>query len=125
LEMDTGRYGEHLARKFLEKKGFKFIEKNFKTPRWGEVDLIMKDGDTIVFVEVKTRSESSAEVFGGPLGAINAHKLQSLKRAGQFYLANKGSQNDPARIDAVSVVILDSGEAEIEYLPSILVVGLA
>ncbi|MDP1710497.1 MAG: YraN family protein, partial [candidate division WWE3 bacterium] len=70
--MEIGPRGEKIARRFLEDRGFRFIKRNFKTPRWGEIDLIMRDGDTIVVVEVKTRSESSAEVFGGPLGAINA-----------------------------------------------------
>lgn len=123
--MNLGRTGEKIAKKFLEKEGFKLMERNFKTPRWGEIDLIMRDGDTIVFVEVKTRSKSSAEVFGGPLGAINAHKLQTLKRAAQFYLTNKGHQNDPARIDAVSVVFDEEKKAKIEHLPNIWVKGLA
>ena len=61
--MDIGSYGENLARKFLEKKGFKLIEKNFKTPRWGEIDLVMKDGDTLVFAEVRFRSRPD---FGTP-----------------------------------------------------------
>ena len=61
--MNLGSYGENLARKFLEKKGFKLIEKNFKTPRWGEIDLVMRDGETLVFVEVKTRSGSAAIGF--------------------------------------------------------------
>ncbi len=117
--MDTGRYGEKLARKFLEKKGCQFIEKNFKTPRWGEIDLVMRDGDTTVFVEVKTRSNSSAAVYGGPMGSIHPRKLEALKRAAQFYLSSKKLDREAARLDAVAVVLLESGEAEIEHFLNI------
>ncbi|MEX0888089.1 MAG: YraN family protein [Patescibacteria group bacterium] len=132
--MSTGSWGEDSARKFLENKGFKPIEKNFKTPRWGEIDLVMRDGDTLVFVEVKTRGGGSAKLFGGPLGAINYFKLRTLKRAAQFYIrereiaterqrgqhvSSKNLHQEAARIDAVSVILLDSGEAEIEHFPNI------
>ena len=119
FSMDLGRHGENLARKFLEKKGFKLIERNFKTPRWGEIDLVMKDGDTLVFVEVKTRSGPAAGLFGGPLGSINYHKMKSIQRVAKFYLYSKNLGDHPARIDAVSVVILESGEAEIEHFLNI------
>ncbi|GMR19199.1 MAG: YraN family protein [Patescibacteria group bacterium] len=114
-----GRRGERLAQKFLEGKGFTFIERNFKTPRWGEIDLVMRDGGTTVFVEVKTRSSSSAQLFGGPLGSINYHKMKALKRAGQFYLSSKGYDREAVRIDAVSVVLNEQGDARIEHFANI------
>jgi len=104
--MNLGQEGEKVAQKFLEKKGFKFIERNFKTPRWGEIDLVMRDGDTTVFVEVKARSGSSAKLF-------------ALKRAAQFYLSSKKLGQEAARIDAVSVILDDSGTAKIEHFPNI------
>ena len=125
FSIDLGRHGEDLARKFLEKKGFKLIERNFKTPRWGEIDLVMKDEDTLVFVEVKTRSGSTARLFGGPLGSINYHKMKAIHRAAQFYLSSKNLNQEAARLDAVSVIVSDSGAPRIEYFPNILVVGLA
>ena len=117
--MDIGRYGENLARKFLEKKGFKLIERNFKTPRWGEIDLIMRDGDTLVFVEVKTRSGSASELFGGPLGAINYHKMKAIQRAAQFFISSKNLNQEAARLDAVSITVPDKGELEIKHFPNI------
>ena len=117
--MNLGQEGEKVAQKFLEKKGFKFIERNFKTPRWGEIDLVMRDGDTTVFVEVKARSGSSAKLFGGPLGSINYFKLRALKRAAQFYLSSKKLGQEAARIDAVSDILDDSGTAQIEHFPNI------
>jgi len=116
---NLGSYGEKLASEFLRKKGFRLVEKNFRTPRWGEIDLVMRDGDTLVFVEVKTRSESSAVVYGGPLGAIHPHKLEALKRAAQFYLSSKKLDREAARIDAVSVVISPETEPAIEHFLNI------
>ena len=117
--MDLGRHGENLARKFLEKKGFKLIERNFKTPRWGEIDLVMKDGDTLVFVEVKTRSGPAAGLFGGPLGSINYHKMKAIHRTAQFYLSSKNLNQEAARIDAVSIIVPDSGDPRIEHFTNI------
>lgn len=115
----TGEFGEELAQKFLEQKGFVFIERNFKTPRWGEIDLVMRDGDTTVFVEVKTRAGFSAKFFGGPLGSIHYHKLRALKRAGQYYVSSKRLDQEAVRIDAVSVVLDNQGDVEIEHFPNI------
>jgi len=117
--MGIGSYGENLARKFLEKKGFKLIEKNFKTPRWGEIDLVMRDGETLVFVEVKTRSGSAAVLYGGPLGSINYHKMKSIQRAAQFFLSSKNLNQEAARLDAVSIIVPDTGEPEIEHFSNI------
>lgn len=108
-----------MARKFLEKNGFKLIEKNFKTPRWGEIDLVMKDGEGLVFVEVKSKSRSGAELYGGPLSTINFYKMRALKRAAQFYVTSKKLHQKPARLDAVSVILDESGKAEIEHFPNI------
>ena len=128
--MNLGSYGENLARKFLEKKGFKIIEKNFKTPRWGEIDLVMKDGDTLVFVEVKTRKGSAAELYGGPLGSVNYYKMRAIQRAAQFYIREceiaterkRGqyiSYQGSARLDAVAIIVPDEGEPDIEHFPNI------
>ena len=117
--MDIGKLGEEMARKFLEKRGFKLIERNFKTPRWGEIDLVMKDGDTLVFVEVKTRSGSAAVLYGGPLGSINYHKMKSIQRAAQFFVSSKKLDQEAARLDAVSIIVPDTGEPKIEHFPNI------
>lgn len=86
---DLGEQGERLAEEFLQKRGFISIARRFKTPRWGEIDLVMRDGETTVFVEVKTRG-SDSQLFGGPLGALNRRKLKALQRAAQYYLTSQG-----------------------------------
>lgn len=116
--IDLGEEGEKLAEEFLKKKGFVPIARRFKTPRWGEIDLVMRDGDTTVFVEVKTRSGTGG-LFGGPLGAINYHKLKSLRRAAQYYLSSQGFDREAARIDAVTVILGTDGTSEIKHLTDI------
>ena len=116
--ISLGEKGEKLAEKFLQKKGFVPITRRYKTPRWGEIDLIMRDGDTTVFVEVKTRSGGDG-LFGGPLGAINYHKLKALRRTAQYYLSSQGLNWEAARIDAVAVVLKPGSSPEIEHYTDI------
>lgn len=98
--MRLGTVGERDAQKYLEKKGFKFIDRNFLT-RWGELDLVMEAGDgTVVFVEVKSRI--STEV-GSPLEQIDQDKMSHLKRAIEMYLHQRDWDERPARLDAVGI----------------------
>jgi putative endonuclease len=113
-----GEEGEGLAEKFLQRKGFVPLARRFKTPRWGEIDLIMRDGDTTVFVEVKTRSGVGG-LFGGPLGAINRRKLKALRRASQYFLSSRGFDREAARIDAVTVVLGLDGSPDIRHYTDI------
>jgi putative endonuclease len=107
---NVGRRGERLAEEFLKRRGFKLIRRRFRTPRWGEIDLVMQDGDVLVFVEVKTRS-SAEGLFGGPLGAVNRRKRRTLKKAIQYYVLKNSLGEEPLRADVISV-ILESGKIE-------------
>ena len=73
-------------------------------PRWGEIDIIALDKDEIVFVEVKSRTNSN---YGDPLDAITPHKLKSLRRTINYFLTHEGSEyfESPQRIDVISVLI--------------------
>ena len=98
--MLTGPVGEQDAQKFLRKKGYKFIDRNFAT-RWGELDLVMESGDgTVGFVEVKSRIESEV---GSPLEQIDQDKMSHLKRAMETYLHQRGWDERAARLDAVGI----------------------
>ena len=77
-----GQYGEQLAADFLIKRNYRIIDKNFQT-RYGEIDLIASQGDEILFVEVKTRTNSN---FGYPELAVNQVKLDHLTKTALFYL---------------------------------------
>lgn len=105
-----GSKGEDLAVKFLKNKGYKIVSRNFKTPI-GEVDIIAEDGKTIVFVEVKTRSDDS---FGRPFEAVNHRKREKLKKLALFYL--KHHRNDmPLRFDVLSIE-MDGDKSKIEHI---------
>ena len=94
----TGKLGEEIAEGFLVKKGFELILRNFST-RFGEIDLIMRDKDKLVFVEVKTKKGLD---WGSPEEMFTKSKLEKVKRMATVYL--KG-QEVPCRIDMVAVVL--------------------
>lgn len=96
-----GQYGEKLAAKFLKRKGYKILQRNYFT-KFGEIDIIARDGSELVFVEVKTRSD---QLYGNPENAIDEQKLHHLQRMAQIYVLEKNLGNIPIRIDAVSVFI--------------------
>lgn len=100
-----GKLGESIAERFLEKKGYEILEKNFRC-RLGEIDLIAKEGGEIVFVEVKSRHGSS---FGFPEEQISRKKQRKLGRLAEFYLKRR-RQDEPARIDVVAILQSETGE---------------
>lgn len=105
-----GTKGENLAVTFLKKKGYKIIARNYKT-FIGEIDIIAKDGDITVFIEVKTRINDS---FGYPFEAVNTKKKKKLKNLALLYLKNKGDES-PVRFDVLSI-FMNNGKEEIEHI---------
>ena len=95
-----GRVGEQKAAEYLEKKGYKVIEKNYKT-HVGEIDLIVKDGETIVFVEVKTRS---SENFGSPADAVDYKKREKYYKVATEYLLRKQKDGADCRFDVIEIL---------------------
>lgn len=108
--MKLGEMGEGLAVTFLKKKGYKLITQNFKT-RIGEIDIIARDGDTLVFVEVKTR-ESIA--YGKPFEAVDYFKKRKIANVALLYL-KKLKEIPPCRFDVVSI-FFDQGRPECELI---------
>jgi len=97
-----GSQAELLAAQFLQQHGLKLVESNFRC-RFGEIDLILRDGETLVFAEVRQRSSSN---FGGAAASIDQHKQQRLILTAQHYLTGL-SRIPPCRFDAV---LLDAAE---------------
>lgn len=95
---ETGRLAEGMANKALIEKGYTILENNFSN-RYGEIDIIAKDKDILVFVEVKAKSGAE---FGLPEEMINPGKLKRVKNMALIYM--KGA-NLPCRIDVVAVVL--------------------
>ena len=102
---DLGKKGENIAAKLLQRQGYKILEKNFNS-RFGEIDIVAQEDDTLIFVEVKTRW---SQQYGRPEEAITPRKLRSIEKTGQFFrLTNKGLP-EAERIDVVAIEMDDDG----------------
>ena len=101
---DLGKYGEDLAIKFLKRKGYKILQRNFRS-KFGEIDIIAQEQDTLVFVEVKTRWSQS---FGPPEEAITPWKIKAIIKTGQYFKLLHPQTPDCLRMDAV-VIEMDKG----------------
>jgi putative endonuclease len=109
-----GESGERAAKKFLQRSGLKFLTANFSSAR-GEIDLVFRDQDCLVFVEVKTRS---SEEWTRPADAVDARKRKLLSQTALDYL--KLLKNPPVkfRFDIVEVLLADGKVNEIRHLPN-------
>lgn len=105
-----GSEGEARAAKFLEKQGYRILERNYRAP-YGEIDLIALDKGELVFVEVKTRT---SDAFGAPELAVNPRKQERMVKAALGYLAYKNLHQMPCRFDVVA--ISDAGGNTIEVI---------
>ncbi len=94
-----GKKGEDLAVAQLKKLKFKILERNY-TCKLGEIDIIAREKDTLVFIEVKTRATLD---FGGPAAAVTIHKQRQLSRVALTYLNQKNLSHVPARFDVIAV----------------------
>lgn len=94
-----GKTGEAIAERFLESRGYKILERNYKS-KLGEIDIIACDKDTFCFVEVKMRTQDS---FGSPLEAITARKQHQISKAALGYLKEHGFLTESARFDVVAI----------------------
>jgi putative endonuclease len=106
-----GNKGEDLAVIFLEKKGYKIVAKNYKN-YVGEIDIIARDGETTVFIEVKTRANDS---FGYPFEAVHSRKRLKLRNLALLYMKKQGEEI-PIRFDVLSIMYTDNGQKQIEHI---------
>lgn len=104
-----GRAGENLAKDYLTSLGYEIIEMNWHYSKNSEIDIIAKDKSTLVFAEVKTRSNTN---FGHPFEAINQAKVKKIYMAALAYLEQTKIDYKNYRIDAVSVIGLKNPEIE-------------
>lgn len=97
--ISTGRLGEAEAARFLEKKGYRILERNFRC-RYGEIDIVARDGKTVVFVEVKARGSDS---FGTPLASVDSRKQKKIALTAQFYIEANRLVDADMRFDVVGI----------------------
>jgi len=109
-----GELGERAAKRQLQKLGLKFLTANFRSVR-GEIDLIFRDDDCLVFVEVKARS---SEDWTRPAAAVDARKRRLLSQAALDYLRLLKNPPVKIRFDIVEVLLADGEVREIRHLPN-------
>jgi putative endonuclease len=112
VRQELGRDGEEAAAGYLTERGMHVISRNWRC-RYGEIDIIAREGAVLVFCEVKTRRGTG---FGVPLEAITATKLARMRRLAVLWLEETGGHRGPIRIDAVGVLRRPDGRLEIEHL---------
>jgi putative endonuclease len=106
-----GARGEDLALRYLIKRGYKLLERNYRTRR-GEIDLIVRHDDAIVFVEVKLRRGTG---FGDPLEAVTPHKQNTLRSVAEHYLYTRKPTFDTLRFDVIGI-LADRPEVRVHHV---------
>jgi putative endonuclease len=109
---DLGRRGEEAAADYLIARGFRILERRFRT-RAGEIDLVAEEGETLVFIEVKTRTSLSC---GLPAEAVDRRKRARLARAASIYLMRHPGTERPCRFDVVELVTPPGREPRIRLI---------
>ncbi len=103
---ETGAAGEKLAQDFLKKKGYRIITTNYRSPA-GEIDIIARQKNCLVFVEVRTKKSLQ---FGTPEESITASKREKLRANALYYLEEQTGQPASWRIDVVAIEMDDKGK---------------
>jgi len=111
--LQRGTSGEKLASRFLRRRGFKILYRNFRGRTGGEIDIVCRDGDTLVFVEVKTRSR---EDFGRPFEAIARDQQNRISRGALAWLRMLDNPDIFFRFDVVEVMMTKESEPRIELI---------
>ncbi len=97
-----GNFGENLGKKYLENLGYEIVNSNFKCKQ-GEIDLIAKNGEEIVFVEVKTRENNK---FGYGIDAVDIRKQKHIKQVAQYYIYKNNLETRGIRFDILEIYLL-------------------
>lgn len=110
LTKEIGRKGENLAVTLCKSKKYIIIEQNYRTP-FGEIDIIAKDGNILVFIEVKTRS---GYAYGAPFEAVTHRKREKIKKVAMSYM-KRFKKEMPCRFDVISISVID-GQQNAEHI---------
>jgi putative endonuclease len=112
--LDLGKWGEEQAAAFLRKQGLKILARNYRTPV-GEIDIVARNRNELVFVEVKTRRGAE---FGLPQEAVGMRKQQQIVRTAQWYLQREKVGKLQPRFDVVAILCQSDKVAKIQHLPN-------
>jgi len=108
-----GVRGEKLACRYLKRSGYKILLRNFRGRTGGEIDVVCRDNDTLVFVEVKTRG---GEDFGRPVEAVDREKRKRISRGALAWIRMLDNPDIFFRFDVVEVVITDDAKPRVELI---------
>ena len=108
-----GAHGEKLAARFLRSRGYKILYRNFKGRSGGEIDIVCRHNDALVFVEVKTRTR---EDFGRPFTAVDRQKQKRISRGALAWLRMLDNPDILFRFDVVEVIIADNARPRVELI---------
>ena len=96
---ELGAKGEEIAVRYLKSRGYRILERNYRI-KLGEIDIIAEQGTDLVFIEVKTRSDT---LFGSPFDSVTVPKQKQLAKVALEYISRQNCYNRPARFDVVGV----------------------
>ncbi|MBI2872771.1 MAG: YraN family protein [Chloroflexi bacterium] len=108
-----GTRGERAAERYLASLGYEIVERNYRCP-WGEVDLVTRDGPSLVFVEVRTRR---SHTFGSAEESVTRAKAKRIMATAATYLQEHGMDGEPWRIDLVAVD-MDGSQQRLRHIPN-------
>jgi putative endonuclease len=103
--ISLGKRGEQIAADYLRAKGYRIEDRNYRQ-KTGEIDIICRDGNTFVFVEVKTRQHCG---FGHPTEAVTRRKQTQISRTALLYLNSQELFDTPTRFDVVGIILAETG----------------
>ena len=112
-KMEIGDLGERVACAHIKARGSKVLYRNYRGPKGGEVDVVVRDEKTLAFVEVKTRTRRG---FGRPLDAVDVAKQELIERGANSWLHLLGRRDMPWRFDVIEVILSEGEQAEINWV---------
>ncbi len=116
-----GERGEDAAAAFLERAGMEIVERNWRAPTGGEIDIVALDGDTVVLVEVKTRKNSTK---GSPEEAVTPAKQRRYRKLAKAYQAHMGTVEVPLRFDVIAITVIAEDRALLRHHRSAFIVDV-
>lgn len=103
MRRELGQKGEDIAVRYLQKEGYRIIDRNFRT-RYGELDIICIKNDVLVFTEVKTRR---SEVFGAAEEALTPKKIEHIRKVALHYLSSHQTRHKEIRFDVIAILMVN------------------
>lgn len=107
-----GKSGEDLACRELQRQGYLIVARRYRT-RYGEIDIVARDGATVVFIEVKART---SDRYGDPAESVTLHKQARITAMAEDFIARRGLEGAPCRFDVVAVTFGEAGKLQVELI---------